>query len=113
MDKCLWEKLKEVVIDALDTFTNVDNTSQLDLNAIKDKKVAEDDDLRVLALPELQNLAKLKGNGIEINYIAILKSSKTVELNLDFEVEPRETMAKIFFPYDCTFGDLIRMIMRL
>lgn len=112
MDKCSWKKLKEDVIDALDTFANGDNTSQrLDLNAIKDKKVAEDDDLRALALPELQNLAKLKGN--DLNYIAILNSPRTVELIIDFEEQPREIVAKIFFPYDCTFGDLIRMIMRL
>lgn len=110
MDKCSWEKLKEDVIDALDAFANVDNTSQIDLNAIKDKKVAEYDDLRVLALHELQKLAELKGNGVELNYIAILKSSKTVELNLGFE---GDTLVKIFFPYDCIFGDLIRMVMQL
>lgn len=110
MDKCSWEKLKEDVIHALDAFANVENTSQIDHNAIKDKKVAEYDDLRELALHELQNLAELKGNGVELNYIAVIKSSKTVELNLGFE---GDKLVKIFFPYDCNFGDLIRMVMLL
>ena len=114
MDKTTWEYLKEDIMETIDQYLGADLTKQsVDLSAIKDLKVATNDAIRHLIGPELQKLMDVQDNGIMILYLSVSNSPKQVELCVDFTHEESLTRAKFIFPYECTFGDIIRMLMRL
>lgn len=114
MDKTAWEYLKEDIMDTIDQYLGADLTKQsVDLNAIKDLKVATNDAIRHLVVPELQKLMDVQDNGITIFYLSVSHSPKQVELCVNFTHEESLTRAKFIFPYECVFGDIIRMLMRL
>lgn len=83
----------------------------VDLNHIKDSTVATNDVIRVLVEQELQKSMFALVNDINILYILVSKSPKQVELGVEFTHEESLTRAKVIFPYECKFGDIIRMLM--
>ena len=114
MDKTAWEYLKEDIMETIDQYLGADLTKQSgDLSDIKDLKVATNDAIRHLIGPELQKLMDVQDNGIMILYLSVSYSTKQVELCVDFTHEESLTRAKFSFAYECTFGDIIRMLMRL
>lgn len=114
MDKTAWEYLKEDIMDTIDQYSGTDLTKQtVDLDAIKDLKVSTNDVIRHLIGPELQKLMSVQDNGIIILYLSVNQSPKQVELYVDFTHEESLTRAKFIFPYDCTFGAIIKMLLRL
>lgn len=114
MDKTAWEYLKEDIMETIDQYLGADLTKQsVDLSAIKDLKVATNDAIRHLIGPELQKLMDVQDNGITILYLSVSHNPKQVELCVDFTHEESLTRAKFIFHYECVFGDIIRMLMRL
>ena len=83
----------------------------VDLNPIKDSTVATNDVIRDLVDPELQKLMVAHGHNINILYILVSKSPKQVELGVEFTHEEALTRDKVIFPYECNFGDIIRVLM--
>lgn len=83
----------------------------VDLNPIKVSTVTTNDVIMDLADPELQKLMVAQDNDINILYILVSKSPKQVELGVEFTHEKTPTIAKVIFPYECEFGDIIRMLM--
>lgn len=82
----------------------------VDLNHIKDSTVATNGVIRDIVCPELQKLMVAQDNDINILYILVSKSPKQVELGVEFTREEALTRDKVIFPYECKFGDIIRVL---